>query len=1074
MTLRVRPAACIVALILALAPGSAAADPAAPADSTRIAGIRESLEAGDSVSAREQASALLEEEAARHGRRSLAVAEVIHALLATYSRPQTGGDEPIALAEEALAIRQELFPEGALELAIAYSDLGMGLTERGEYERAIELLRVSAAIREEHLAPNDPELARTYQDLGYALYNAREYHEVVVYSERAVAVMRAADPVDRQLLGRSLFNQSAIQMALGDYEGAEPVLEEAYEILRVEWGVDDPQYAMVQLNLAFLKGRLGHQSEALRIVEETRLGLEPGPGETPSPSLASALMFEASLRSDLGDKATARDLGERAVEVTEELYGPDHPQLAEALRLLGGLELSLGNYDEVGPPLERSLEIAVATFGEDHEFVANVRRNLGHLELYTGDLDLAREHATAARDIYATTTHERHPLVGTASRLLALVEMEAGNPSAALAHTELALEIQNEVAPDNGNLANLQAQRAVALYWLGETEEAREEALRASATTRRAVREQVRLLTEDEALPLRTPRGDVDLVLTLVEGAPSPEIEDAWDIVIRDRGLLLDEMAYRARLTRSATDPEIAELLSRLQEGRRELARLQSGDGSGAAVAQREEAEAEIAEAETELAVRSAVFRARSEAETIGFDAVAAALQPGQALVAYVRYLGQDWSEDALATPTEPPRSDLPIGGRTSPRYLAFVLRGGSAPAEAVSLGSAVELEAAVHAWRRAVKGGGGHREPGAALRERVWDPVADRVAGSELVLVVPDGALHLVNFAALPDREREPMFLLDTAPTFHGLSAERDLVDPGMASGRGLLAVGGVDYDAVGAVQLAVADELATPNAFRSLPECGSFGAVRFARLPGSRREIEKIGDVWRSSAGQGKPLLLRDGKATESELLRAVAGKRVLHLATHGFFLDADCVAGTGGETRGVVKVTSVEGDDDAAILDAEASPTNRPSATESLLLSGLALSGANLRADARPGGDDGILTGLEIGALDLSGAEWVVLSACDTGLGRFAAGEGLFGLRRAFGVAGARTLIVSLWSVGDEDASEWMQALYAARFRDGLSTAEAMRAASRARLAALRSKGRYPDPRAWAPFVATGRWE
>ena len=113
--------------------------------------------------------------------------------------------------------------------------------------------------------------------------------------------------------------------------------------------------------------------------------------------------------------------------------------------------------------------------------------------------------------------------------------------------------------------------------------------------------------------------------------------------------------------------------------------------------------------------------------------------------------------------------------------------------------------------------------------------------------------------------------------------------------------------------------------------------------------------------------------------------------------------------------------------------------------LLLSGLAFAGANRRGAARLDEDDGILTAEEVAALNLNGVEWAVLSACDTGLGEIRAGEGVFGLRRAFQVAGARTVIMSLWSVDDQATRAWMRALYEARFRRGLSTADAVHSAS-----------------------------
>jgi CHAT domain-containing protein len=141
--------------------------------------------------------------------------------------------------------------------------------------------------------------------------------------------------------------------------------------------------------------------------------------------------------------------------------------------------------------------------------------------------------------------------------------------------------------------------------------------------------------------------------------------------------------------------------------------------------------------------------------------------------------------------------------------------------------------------------------------------------------------------------------------------------------------------------------------------------------------------------------------------------------------------------------------------------------------LLRAGLALAGADRRDEAAPGQDDGILTAEEIASLDLSAAEWVVLSACDTGVGAVRAGEGVFGLRRAFQVAGARTLIMSLWSVDDAATREWMTALYEARLKHGRSTAASVREASLSVLNRRREAGESTHPFFWGAFVATGDW-
>jgi CHAT domain-containing protein len=146
--------------------------------------------------------------------------------------------------------------------------------------------------------------------------------------------------------------------------------------------------------------------------------------------------------------------------------------------------------------------------------------------------------------------------------------------------------------------------------------------------------------------------------------------------------------------------------------------------------------------------------------------------------------------------------------------------------------------------------------------------------------------------------------------------------------------------------------------------------------------------------------------------------------------------------------------------------------PDGESPLILSGLALAGANHRDQASLGEEDGILTAEEVTSLDLRGVQWVVLSACDTGLGRIEVGEGVLGLRRAFEIAGARTVIMSLWPVGDLATEEWMRDLYRARSA-GLLTAEAVRQAGLEVLRERRRAGADTHPSSWGAFVAAGDW-
>jgi CHAT domain-containing protein len=106
-------------------------------------------------------------------------------------------------------------------------------------------------------------------------------------------------------------------------------------------------------------------------------------------------------------------------------------------------------------------------------------------------------------------------------------------------------------------------------------------------------------------------------------------------------------------------------------------------------------------------------------------------------------------------------------------------------------------------------------------------------------------------------------------------------------------------------------------------------------------------------------------------------------------------------------------------------------------------------------------------------LEGVDWAVLSACDTGVGEIRVGEGVFGLRRAFQVAGAKTVIMSLWPVEDETTRQWMGTLYREHFLNGKDTGESVRAASLQILRQRRTKHQSTHPFYWGAFIAAGDW-
>jgi CHAT domain-containing protein/tetratricopeptide (TPR) repeat protein len=739
--------------------------------------------------------------------------------------------------------------------------------------------------------------------------------------------------------------------------------------------------------------------------------------------------------------------------------GPDHPLTLDAQEFLAELLIAADEETEAMAVLQQTLEARRRVQGADHPLVARVMHQIAVLQVEAGETASARAMLTEVLEVRLVALGEDHEAVGDTRLVLGQALIAQGAYAEAGPQLERALEIYvDALGAEHPRVAEVLRARA-RLHWAtAEPTRALDDALRAEAIGRDHLRLTARSQPEAVALRYAGVRSTaLDLALTFATESDSPTATArAWDAVVRSRAVVLDEMARRNRVLVSGADAEIARLASEVTAARTRLANLTirslDHDEPVEMGGLLEEARAERRQAERALATKSVAFAAETSREETGLESVVDSLDPGTALVAYYRF-------DREARPA-PTRADGPAPPE-GPSYLAFVRPpDGSAPVGVV-LGDADEIDAKIRGWREAIvdvptsalaRVERDYREVAETVRRRVWDPLLPFIGSAERVLVVPDGALNLLAFSALPTGKRR--YLLETGPLLHYLSSERDSVPPPIpaSAGRGLLAVGGAAFDVDGPVRVASA---ASPGSTRDevfrggRSGCSAFSGLRFDPLPESGREVGDIARLWTDRGGADRDsAVVRTGpEASETAFKREAPGRRVLHLATHGFFFDGSCNE-SAGKTRG-----------------------SRFEIENPLLGAGLAFAGANRRASAPPDADDGILTAEEIGALDLAGVDWAVLSACDTGLGEIRSGEGVLGLRRAFEVAGARTLIMSLWPVEDRTARRWMKELYEERLQNGTDTARAARAAGLAVLERQRASDLGGHPSRWAAFVAAG---
>jgi CHAT domain-containing protein/tetratricopeptide (TPR) repeat protein len=1060
---------------------------------------RSLIEKGAYADAEKQARALLSQVEAASGANPSQVTDVLDVLVeALWRGGKAKAPESRQLAESAVASREnEVGPDG-LDVANSLNNLASVLLLCGDVAKARPMYERVLRIREHHLPPDHPDVARSLVNLANIQSQEGDFTQPKGLLERALAIQAKAFGDSSIKLAPTLNNYGNLLRYLGDYAGARENLERALAIREKILGLEHPDVARTLDNLANV---LYEQADYVgaRPFYERALKIREKKLPADHPSVAGSLENVGNILHALGDDTNAKPLFERALASQGGDSAKDTPLVAETMSDLGLVLESGGDHAGAQRLFERALGMRERIFGPE---LGDDLTSLGNLA------DVLRR---AGHDVEARAAYERqlriqekrfgleHPDVAETLNNLASLLQDMGQVTSADSLYQRALAIQEKsLGPWHPTLARTLVNLARLDATHGQTKKAFDAALRTESIGRQHLLLTASALPERQALKYESVRvSGLDVVLSLA-ARPHREVpawgSQAFDAIVRSRAVVLDLMAARHRIGVGAEDVEVAGLARELAAARGRLANLTVRGAQQDSLVRyrrlldgvREEEEL----AERRLAAKSGTFVKKQAAEEAGVADVRAALPSGTALVAYAEYrdlpvspITAPASRDSMRAPSggvPRGREELGSGRVGTPAYVAFVLSPSGGDPAVVPLGSAGRIDSLVILWRTEVATAPRsllnakaseleYRAVAEELRRAVWDPVAAYLQSPTQVFVVPDGALNLVNLSTLPAANGQ--YLVETGPRFHLLSAERDILQWGRgpeSQGAGLLVLGGPDFDLAGhsdgqpknaelasTVSVSKAVGRAAASRYRGPHSaCLEFRALRFEPLPGARAEAHDISKVWSRGwgrgSGSGRPgnvLELTGPRATEAAFKADAPGRKVVHLATHAFFLQGQC----------------------GWSADATSGPTESP-----LLLSGLALAGANARNSdsGDPTDEDGILTAEEIASADLTGVDWVVLSACETAMGTVQSGEGVLGLRRAFETAGAGTLIMSLWPVQDEATRDWMQRLYEGRAAR-MSTAEAVESASRKCLGALRHAGWGAHPFYWGAFVAAGDW-
>ncbi|HRI67805.1 MAG TPA: CHAT domain-containing protein [Polyangium sp.] len=667
---------------------------------------------------------------------------------------------------------------------------------------------------------------------------------------------------------------------------------------------------------------------------------------------------------------------EQAEKILQAITAPEHPARIPLQVVQGEIHAKKRDLPAAEKVFQLAYTQATTAFGADNYTTATILSRLGALQFANRELEAAYTSTSRAAEALENALGPTHPDTCAAQDTLARIYLAQNKPNSAITVLYKAMD--------------------------GRDRHALQIFSNASEVQKTRVMEELRGQTQLA----------VEMALAMPESQDAAKL--ALTAVLRRKGKVLDGMAQSRAALRNANSPDDVVLMERIVNLQRQIVALLIRGPQGRTAEQHREMiralDIEKQKLEAQESRKSQSLLIQENPVTV--EEVAVGLPKGAALVEYAQISSAD--------------------GKNEPRYVAWVLSR-DVTVRFLDLGSAEKINTLVTRAREALADSKADPKPIARLLDAaIMQPVRRALETTQWLFISPDADVNLVPFAAL--RDEFDHWLLD-AYSFTYLTSGRDLllgetIDEPKEPGAPAVLMGNPDFGEkkLGRRRFAQRDGEAPAAG----PRATDITRIKFNPLKGTTAEIEAI-----QKRIPGSQVFMGE-KATESEV-KAVKHPRILHLATHGFFLPD--------------KPSAEHPDEDAAAFR-----TDNP-----LVRAGLALAGANL---LRSGEEDGVLTAYEAAALDLYGTKLVVLSACETGIGQARSGEGVYGLRRALAMAGAETTVMSLWPVDDNGTKELMIGYYD-RLMNGGGRSESLRQAA----LSLKSQTKFAHPFYWASFIVSG---
>ena len=775
----------------------------------------------------------------------------------------------------------------------------------------------------------------------------------------------------------------------------------AVTIFERDSSVDRVAVSNLRRQLAPLLFEQGDQEEARK---EARRAFVTAASANDPRALVSELASLGAWLDQNGDREAAQATYVEALQLL--------PNDAKSAEQSANLELALGSSLQISgrtaeaeSAFRRELAHTRQLPAPDPSRVALALANIGALELRAGKCADAHRDFEQALTLFAGN----HPSVVSTRELFALALTCEGDVAAALKQIGLGSPMFANPAARSGAVYARFLDTFVTVAWAGHDVDGTIRLLQAANLARKPVTTQI-LQARPEAgrrayLDAMAGRVNSALSFALNEAKSAPQAASAsYEALIDFKGRLLESTIDRA-VERQKSTSSTLNSLSTVQSRLDEISRIEH-------------------KRDPQVALR--------DIPLVSLQSIQGRLGPKDALIEFTYYV-----------PADPRRPGPPA---PEGHYAAFVVRNQGAP-RAVDLGPAVAINRRITPLiEQLVSKDRAYKSRAEELYAKLFAPVAHLLGDAVNLYIAPDTELALLPFAALADANHE--YLVKRFQITY-LTSGRDLLRMNQRiiprSQPQLYAA--PNYGA-----------LERNSARGPSPSADSLllalGISSFPALEGALKESNVLAPIL------GKLTHVHTGNDATESSLKSVRGPSILHVATHGFYVDGPATSGSGG--RSANRAIKIAASLPVLTTAGAATPTPTPTPTPTLpplQRSGLALAGANRGTAA---GDDGILTAEEVLEMDLQGTQLVTLSACDTARGKASVGEGVWGLRRALAAVGAETQVITLWELEDKPTVATMKGYYT-RLRKGEGRSAALRSTQLAMI--------DQHPYFWASFIVAG---